>query len=114
MNSSLTDFVLLDKCLTRHGFFELDTQNPTLLEPIWKQTEVSYNKEQPGSAYKTAKQLSRAYQAALLPIKKQHGLEAKKHRDEIITLWKKKIYLLAERHAAEKEIPGVLIISLCI
>ena len=95
MTSSLTDLVLLDKWLTKHGFFELETQNPTLLEPIWKLTEESYNKERPGSEYKTAKQLSRAYQAALLPIKKQQGLEAKKDRDEIITLWKKKISLLA-------------------
>ena len=97
MNSSPTNFILLDKLMTRNAFFELDSQNPELLEPIWKKVEESYNKETPpGSAYKTGKQLAKAYQNALGPIKKQHSLHAKKDRDEIITLWKKKISMLEQ------------------
>ena len=105
MNSSSTNFILLDKLMTRNAFFELDTQNPDLLAPIWVKVDESYNKgTPPGSAYKTGKQLSKSYRNAVESIKKQHGLDGKKDRDEIITLWKKKIFLLAER----EEIAGVL------
>ena len=109
MNSSPTNFILLDKLMTRNAFFELDTQNPDLLAPIWVKVDESYNKgTPPGSAYKTGKQLSKSYRNAVESIKKQQGLDGKKDRDEIITLWKKKIFLLAER----EEIAGMFTISL--
>ena len=97
--SSPTDLVLLDRKMTRHGFFDLKSQNPDLLQTIWALVEKSYNENIPKSAHKTAKQLSKAYQAAVAAIKKRHGLNPKKARKEMVSLWKEKISLMTDPKA---------------
>ena len=102
--SDQTDFVRLDKYLTRHGYFALKKQDPYLLEPIWFKTEHDYNKALPKSAQKTHDQLSKALRKKFDKIRKSRGLDSKEDRDEIVTVFKTNIAHIVQQRAAQKTI----------